>query len=177
MHVRTSPPVQYLLGAEGEGTMRLLYLLTFAVIPVLAYGAEKVDQTVLIRTEDKEMNDAIAKAQATLDDFLKIKTNPPAGASGFKIKVRITDAHGTEHMWVTPLKQTDTGFTGVLADEPEYITSVKNGQLLNFSRADVSDWGYVLNGKQKGSFTVCVVFKHMLASEVEQYRRDYGFEC
>lgn len=157
--------------------MRAAILIALAAFSSQAWTAGKDDQTVLIRSEDQEMNAAIERAQSTLDEFLKINANPPSGASGFKIKVRIEDSHGTEHMWVTPFKKTEKGFSGVLADDPEYVTSVKNGQVLNFTRRDVTDWGYVQDGKQKGSFTVCVLFKHMPASEVEQYRRDYGFEC
>jgi len=80
-------------------------------------------------------------------------------------------------MWVTPFTQTDTGFVGILNDQPEYVTNVRNGQKLTFTRADVADWGYRLDGKQKGSFTVCVIFKHMPPAEVQKYRDDYGFEC
>jgi uncharacterized protein YegJ (DUF2314 family) len=140
--------------------------------------APKDDHIVSIGADNQEMNAAIERAQASLDEFLKIARSPPAGASGFKLKVRIDDSHGAvEHMWVTPFRQTADGFTGVLADEPETVVGVQNGQRLDFTRAEVSDWGYVLNGKQKGSFTVCVLFKHMPSSEVEQYRKDYGFQC
>lgn len=135
------------------------------------------DQTVLIKTDDPEMDAAIKKAQATLDQFLRINAHPPKGTSGFRLKVRITDAHGTEHMWVTPFKQVGTRFVGVLADEPEYVTGVRYGQNITFARSDISDWGYVQNGKQVGSFTVCVVFKHMPPADVQKYRAQYGFEC
>ena len=154
--------------------------ITFAILlfSLTASAVDKVeDQTVLIQSEDAEMLQAISKAQATLDEFLKINTKPPKGASGFKLKVKITDSYGTEHMWVEPFKQTKSGFVGTLANEPDYVKSVKNGQTITFNRKDISDWGYVLNGKQKGSFTVCVVFKHMPLSEVQKYRDDYGFEC
>ncbi len=151
--------------------------LSIAALPALCRPAPKDDGTVLIRTEDDEMNAAMAKAGATLDGFLKIAAHPPAGASGFKLKVRIHDGQVVEHMWVLPFRQTGQGFVGVLADEPEYVKNVKNGQRIDFTRADISDWGYELDGKQKGSFTVCVMFRHMPAAEVAQYRRDYGFEC
>lgn len=157
--------------------MKFGHMIIIAAFPVLAIAAQKEDQTVLVQAEDQEMNDAIAKARSTLDNFLELKANPPVGASGFKIKVRIQDSHGTEHMWVTPFKRTEQGFKGILADVPEYVTSVKIGQVIHFTRQDVSDWGYVLDGKQKGSYTVCVAFNHMPSSEVERYRRDYGFEC
>jgi uncharacterized protein YegJ (DUF2314 family) len=157
--------------------MKALLLVAGLMLSVAAGCDQAKDQMVLIKTDDAEMTAAIQHAQATLDDFLKLNDNPPNGASGFKLKVRITDSRGTEHMWVTPFKQLGSGFTGVLSDEPEYVTSVKNGQKLTFSRADISDWGYIQNGKQKGSFTVCVAFKHMPAAEVQRYRHDNGFEC
>ena len=158
-------------------TMKHLWILLITIFPAPSWSAPKDDQIVSVRGGDDEMNAAIAKAQASLDEFLKIARSPPAGASGFKLKVRAHDAHGVEHMWVTPFSQTALGFTGILADEPEKVVSLEIGQKLDFTRAEISDWGYVLDGKQKGSFTVCVMFKHMPASDVAQYRKDYGFEC
>ena len=157
--------------------MRIRTALVGALLAVVAHAEPPQDQMILIQDADAEMNAAIAHAQATLDEFLQVKANPPNGASGFKIKVKISDSHGTEHIWVSPFDQADSGFVGILAGDPEIVRSVSNGQRLTFSRGDVSDWGYVLDGKQKGSFTVCVVFRHMPVAEVEQYRQRYGFEC
>lgn len=80
-------------------------------------------------------------------------------------------------MWITPFRRVGTGFVGTLEDYPEYITRVKIGQNISFQKSDISDWGYIQDGKQKGSFTVCVAFKHMPPAEVQKYRADYGFEC
>jgi uncharacterized protein YegJ (DUF2314 family) len=155
-----------------------MHLLCAGLFFSLSAVAEKVDDhTVLIKTQEAEMVAAIEKAQASLDEFLKLVANPPKGASGFKLKVKITDSHGSEHFWVIPFKQMPSGFVGIVADEPEYVTSVKLGQQINFPRSDITDWGYIQDGKQKGSFTVCVMFKHMPAVEVDQYRKQYGFEC
>jgi len=44
-------------------------------------------------------------------------------------------------------------------------------------REQISDWGYVLNGKQIGSYTVCVLFKTMPEKDVARYKRDHGFSC
>jgi uncharacterized protein YegJ (DUF2314 family) len=153
-------------------------LLTAILFLSLASSAGAVeDQTVRVERADPEVQAAIQQAQASLDDFLALKDNPPKGASGFKLKVVIHDGDRQEVMWVTPFTQTDTGFVGILNDQPEYVTNVRNGQKLTFTRADVADWGYRLDGKQKGSFTVCVIFKHMPPAEVQKYRDDYGFEC
>jgi uncharacterized protein YegJ (DUF2314 family) len=150
-------------------------VLSASVTVVLADPA--ADKPVLVASADSEMNAAIAHAQETLDAFLGIAAHPPTGASDFKLKVRVTDSHGTEHLWITPFSVTASGFSGVVADTPDYVTSVAYGQVIHFPRKEITDWGYVLAGKQKGSFTICVLFKRMPKDEVEQYRRDYGFEC
>jgi uncharacterized protein YegJ (DUF2314 family) len=140
-------------------------------------GGKIKDKVYNIASQDAEMEEAIGKARATLDDFLKIHAKPPAGADGFKIKVKFSGGGNDEHIWVTPFQVTSKGFTGTLAGQPRYVTHLENGQSVQFTRADVSDWGYVQDGKQKGSYTVCVMFKHMPAADAQRYRRDYGFEC
>ncbi len=144
--------------------------------PLLA-AAAPADQVVHIASADAEMNAAIQHAQDTLDGFLKISAAPPKGASHFKLKVRFSDANGIEHMWVKGFKQTGDKFVGELNDEPELVRNVRNGQTLTFARSDISDWGYAQDGKQKGSFTVCVMFKHMPLEEANRYRQEYGFAC
>jgi uncharacterized protein YegJ (DUF2314 family) len=144
-----------------------------------ASAAEGVDENgvVLIAADDPEMNAAIAKAQATLDEFLATNAAPPAGTDGYKLKVKLTDKNGSEHFWVEPFKQTKDGFEGTLANEPEMVTGYKLGQKITFPRKDISDWGYVKDGHQIGSFTVCAAFKEMSADEVKYYRTEYGFDC
>lgn len=142
-----------------------------------AHAGKIQDRVVKANDDGPVMSAAIAKAQSSLDGFLATYAKPPAGAENFRLKVRITDRNGTEHFWVMPFKQTKTGFAGTIANEPEVVESVENGQAITFKREDVSDWGYVQNGKQKGSFTVCALFKTMPAHVVKQYRDDHGFEC
>lgn len=164
--------------------MKLVPIISFAVATLAATGASSApdvekapDRSVLVAGKDQEMNEAIAKARATLDDFLRLKAKPPNGASAFKLKVKVTDEHGSEHLWVTPFHVTATGFAGTISNEPDYVESVAVGDEIEFPRGDITDWGYELNGKQKGSYTVCVMFKHMSKEEADMYRRDYGFEC
>lgn len=142
-----------------------------------AQGGKAKNKVYNIASQDAEMEEAIAQARATFDGFLKTHAKPPKGAEDFKIKVKFSEAGNNEHIWVTPFVVTPKGFQGTLAGEPRYISYLDNGQDVSFTRADVSDWGYTLNGKQKGSYTVCVMFKHMPAADANRYRRDYGFEC
>ncbi|HEX8610921.1 MAG TPA: DUF2314 domain-containing protein [Telluria sp.] len=156
--------------------MKLSAVLALLLLTATA-NAQTGDRVVMARDESPVMAEAIGKAQGSLDTFLATYAKPPKGADMFRLKVKITDDHGSEHMWVMPFKQTPTGFTGTIANDPEIVESVENGEEITFKRADISDWGYVLNGKQKGSFTVCALFKTMPAKVVKQYREQHGFEC
>ncbi|MBL8508448.1 MAG: hypothetical protein JNM11_08255, partial [Chitinimonas sp.] len=74
----------------------------FAALCMLTAGLcqasdEKIgDQVVYVNDQDKAMNAAIAKAQATLDTFLKVAESKPSGTLGYKLKVRFEDKNGAE---------------------------------------------------------------------------------
>ncbi|MDQ1830916.1 YegJ family protein [Massilia scottii] len=156
--------------------MKLPAVLALLLLTATA-NAQVGDRMVMVRDENPAMAAAITKAQASLDTFLATAAKPPAGAGMFRLKVKITDENGSEHMWVMPFEQTKTGFAGTIANDPQIVESVENGEEITFKRADISDWGYVQNGKQKGSFTVCALFNTMPAKVVKQYREQHGFEC
>ena len=154
----------------------LCLALTFCT-SALAEDEKIGDQTHSVSAQDKAMNAAIAQAQKTLDEFLAIAKNPPPGASGFKIKAMVSDDSGIEHLWFAPFKEVKGGFAGVLVNEPTTIKSMQYGSVYGIRREQITDWGYVQDGKQIGSFTVCALFLTMDRTTVERYKRDHGFVC
>lgn len=155
--------------------MRLIAVAMLLALPYVAQAAD-TDPVVRLDGSDVEMNAAIARARSTLDDFLALSAHPPRGAHDFKLKVKFTDAHGVEHMWVTPFERHGHGFSGTLANEPDTVRNVRLWDEVRFERADITDWGYEMDGRQVGSFTVCVMFEHMRAEDVAAFR-DRGFDC
>lgn len=135
------------------------------------------DHIVHIATDDKAMRAAIQRAQATLPEFLVLAANPTAGTGDYRLKVAISDPNGTEHFWVAPFQIVRGGFRGVLDNTPQIVRNVKLGQIIYFKRAQISDWGYTRNGRQVGSFTVCVMMTQVPKAEADGYRRKYGFDC
>lgn len=158
--------------------MRYLILL-FALVGLGAAAQEKRDENevVFVGTRDADMVAAIRQARATLDEFLAISASPPPGTDGFKLKVMVKDGTETEHFWVTPFYPTSEGFEGILANEPRVVRNVRAGQTLRFTRSEISDWGYTKNGRQIGSYTVCVLFKKMPKHQADYYRTNHGFDC
>lgn len=155
---------------------RLLLLTTLLLVPFTA-GARGDDQVVNVARDDPDMTAAIKHARATLDDFLKLAEAPPTDTDGYKLKVMVRDGDATEHFWVIPFSRTKDGFEGTLANEPQAVRNVTAGQTIQFTRDDISDWGYTRDGRQVGSFTVCAMFKQMAKEDVEYYRTNYGFDC
>ncbi|TIL76718.1 MAG: DUF2314 domain-containing protein [Mesorhizobium sp.] len=151
----------------------LSLMLALAPAHVHAQG----DKTVMVRSDDPEMTTAIEQARASLDDFLALSEAPPPGTDKFKLKVMIVDGDATEHFWVIPFKRTASGFAGILANEPEIVQNVVYGQYIEFSRDDISDWGYIRDGHQVGSYTVCVMLKKMSEQDADYMRSNYGFDC
>lgn len=156
-----------------------LFVLALSLLVAGAASAQKRDdnEIIMVSAQDKDMVAAIQNARSSLDTFLALARNPPPEVSGLKLKVMVKDSNGTEHFWVAPFKPTATGFEGTLGNEPRIVKSVKYGQLLTFTRADITDWGYVKNGRQVGSFTVCAMFKHAPKEQAEYYRKNHGFDC
>ncbi|TPM27038.1 DUF2314 domain-containing protein [Mesorhizobium sp. B2-3-4] len=160
--------------------VRTTLSLMLALLPDLA-GAQGADpgddKTLIFAPGDPEMKAATEKALASLDEFLALSEAPPAGTDRYKLKVKVRDGNVTEHFWVIPFRRTQTGFVGILANQPEEVSNVVLGQNIEFTRADISDWGYTRDGHQVGSFTVCVMFTRMSKDEVDYMRGKYGFDC
>lgn len=160
----------------------IITLALFSGLIISSVYAEKPsargDEVVMANDDDPVMAEAIKKARATLDDFLKRYESKKPNVDDYKLKVMITDKHGTEHFWVQPFKQKKDGsFEGTLANSPQIVRSVTAGQKVTFKRDKISDWGYVEDGKQFGSYTVCALFKSMPKEQVEYYRKNHGFQC
>ena len=128
-------------------------------------------------TTHPEMLAAIEQARATLDDFLELVRHPEPGTSTFKLKIIVRDGTAMETFWVKPFWILEEGFEGTIANTPEVVRNVSLGQTVTFSRDDVVDWGYVRNGRQVGSVTVCVLFKYMRPVDADYFRRYNGFDC
>ncbi|APW35873.1 hypothetical protein RD110_00460 [Rhodoferax koreense] len=135
------------------------------------------NEVVLVGETDPEVVAAIKQARKTLPEFLKLAAAPPSNTDDYKLKVVVVDGTKTEHFWVTPFKTLPNGFAGVLANEPKVVGNVKKDQIVRFDESLVSHWGYVKDGRQVGSFTVCALFKKMPIAQVEYYRKTHGFDC
>jgi uncharacterized protein YegJ (DUF2314 family) len=143
----------------------LVGLLVASVI-----GCSERDMIVDVAADDPEMNAAIAKARATLPTFWQVFERRERGDSDFSLKVKVTDPRVTEYFWVTDIARLDGKIMGTIDNDAMIVASVKLGDRIEISDADISDWLYMRKGKMVGNHTVRPLFKKMPASEVERMK-------
>ena len=156
----------------------------YLIAPLLVFGltafhvsARDSNELVSAERQDPAISAAVRQAQAGLSEFLALAAKPPADTSGFRVQVMAEDSNGIETFWITPFRPLEQDFIGEVANQPRIVKSVTWGQQLRFTREQITDWGYLKNGRQVGSFTICALFKEMPAEQAEYYRSQHGFDC
>ena len=158
----------------------LLALLLAAAGPAIAASLmERVDRDELhfVPDNDPAMKAAIAKARATLPDFLAKAAHPRINQRSFALKVEVLLLDGgSEFLWVTNFGNVGDDFIGVVDNEPRLVPGLKQGAILPFRREDIADWLYLEGDRMVGNITLCV----LLASAPDDLRsaRDrFGLDC
>ena len=159
--------------------MRLSVIAPLLVLGLTALNATARDSNEMVESDRQNpaVSAAVRQAQAGLSDFLALAAKPPANTRDFKVQVMAEDSNGIETFWITHFKPLQQGFICEVANEPQIVKSVVWGQQLRFTREQITDWGYLKNGRQVGSFTICALFKDMPPEQVEYYRSQHGFDC
>jgi len=140
-----------------------------AAVAVLLLFALHRDAVIDVPDDDPDMVAAIAAAQASLPEFWRVYDDRD-GESDFSLNVRIADAGGAEHFWVTDIERRDGKVFGTIHNDPHRVTTVKLGDRIEIEESAISDWLYMLNGKIVGNYTLRPLFKKMPKNQVEQYK-------
>ena len=127
-----------------------------------------------VQETDKEMNEAMKKANQTLADFNSALINPKIEVKALKVKFE--NETDVEHIWISDVKLKDGKYSGILDNAPEYIKDHKIGDTINVDNKDISDWMYIENGKLFGGYTIKVLRNQMSDSEREQFDAESGMQ-
>jgi len=129
-----------------------------------------------VEAEDPGMNAAIKKAASTLPEFKAALAAPPERAVGFSVKVAFPyGKNNREHIWLDTPSFSEGSVSGVIGNEPVYVTSIKLGQKVSAPESRVSDWMYIQDGVLKGGFTVRALLDRMSPEERERQLASMGF--
>lgn len=163
--------------------MKTKILITFILLCLISCKnsensekTERKDQPDIynVKGSDTEMNAAIEKANQTLTDFNTALLNPEIEVKSLKVKFQ--NETDVEHIWLTDVEFKDGQYSGILDNEPEYITDHKIGDTINVDSKNISDWMYIENGKLFGGYTIKVLRNRMSESERKQFDAESGMQ-
>jgi uncharacterized protein YegJ (DUF2314 family) len=165
---------------EGRDAMRRLFTFLMAVAVIALAGCSRNKEGsnyTHVEDDDAAMNAAIAKAKATVADFIRAFNEKKLGAKEFFVKKPYsTPGGGMEHMWIEVLEEHEGVLKGRIANEAEETHEVKMGQTVSLKTSEISDWKYQEGAKLIGGFTIRYFVERMSPKEREAFFKEAGFE-
>ena len=79
-----------------------------------------------------------------------------------------------EHMWVNDVYFDGERVCGVLVNDPNVLSNVKNGEQVSVPLEQISDWMFAIEGKTYGGFSVQTMRKAMSQSERAKHDEAWG---
>jgi len=148
--------------------------------PAAAQKKAETKQEVLeIDDQDPAMKAAFKKAQATLDDFLKVHAVDNPDINSPTVRVKLSEGKVTEYVWLHPFEKDGNGFKGTVNGAPSLLKKITLGSTVKFQRKDIVDWTYyeLKARRMHGNFTTCAQLVKAPAAEVEALKKAYGLDC
>jgi uncharacterized protein YegJ (DUF2314 family) len=126
---------------------------------------------------DPDMDAAIRKARETLPDFLRLARTPSPTITSLAVKVAIPAGNDNEYFWISPFEQRGGKFSGRINNTPRIARTVRLGQVIEFSEAEIVDWLYRDGGRMHGNFTACALLKREPHDQAQALMQRYGLSC
>jgi uncharacterized protein YegJ (DUF2314 family) len=146
---------------------RFFFAIPFALACVVAIAN---DLTISIEADDPRMRAAISRAR---NEVPRLITEMVAGNKDVSVKVAIDDHGRVEYFWLKDIEYlpSSESFRGKIDNDPESVHTVVLGQVVTVSKASISDWLYISNGRMFGNYTLRVLLPKMPALEAEKARK------
>jgi uncharacterized protein YegJ (DUF2314 family) len=129
-----------------------------------------------VGAEDRQMNAAMAKARATIEQFKGRLDSPPPSQTAASLKARFEDQGQIEHMWLDDVTYAGGVFHGTIGNEPMLVTKWSFGDRVTVSVERVSDWMIADNGRLIGGWTIRVLRDRMSPQERADFDASLGLK-
>ncbi|WP_234859537.1 DUF2314 domain-containing protein [Aquimarina aquimarini] len=136
--------------------------------------------------KDSKMQQAIDKARSTFKYFwreLSWEHRRIIPAHGFAcVKVTFTqqfegdDTPVTEHMWINEISFDGATIYGILVNQPNALTNIKQGDAVTISMEEITDWMISIAGKTYGGFTIQAMRSDMSEQERKAHDEAWGLD-
>jgi uncharacterized protein YegJ (DUF2314 family) len=145
-----------LLPASGAGTEGMYKMIGET------FGAEP-EKVTSLKADDPDILAAAARARA---DLAKLRPHFAQGVplgERLTIKAKFTEDEEVEWMWVDVVAFKGDSLSGTLANTPELVTNVREGQKVKVKLADVGDYLHeTKDGTRSGGYSIEVMKKRGL---------------
>jgi len=130
---------------------------------------------VFYAVDSPELAEASEKAQSTFKYFWRElwwdnrRMIPALDFSCVKVAFSQNDSSGkpeVEFMWINEVEFDGVYIEGILINQPEKLTNVKEGDSVKITLEELKDWIYSVEGKAYGGYTV-----HVLRSNMGKIKR------
>lgn len=140
---------------------------------------EEKQEVVELNDQDPAVKAAFKKAQASLDDFLKIHASNDPNIDVESVRVRLSEGKVTEYVWVHPFEKSGDGYKGKANSVPSRLKKLTVGAQVSFKRSDIVDWTYfeIKARRMHGNYTTCAQLAKAPAADVEALKKAYGLDC
>ena len=155
----------------------VLFILLLANGSLLLGSCSKErDPVVMVDSDDKEMNGAMAHARGTVQQFIMALQSPSATQSGFSIKKRYSQGDKVEYFWLSDVTFDGKNFHGKVDNDAEIVTNVKIGDEAVVGKNEISDWMFVDNARLAGGYTIRVLYSRMAPKDKEDFFKNVPFK-
>lgn len=137
-------------------------------------------------TEDTpQMIDAYKKAQSTFKYFWREawwerrRIVPALELACVQAKFQQEQSSGlpiVEYMWLNDIDFDGIHVKGVLINNPDRLSNVKEGDRVEIPLCEISDWLFVINKKSYGGFTIQVLRAEMDKKERKEHDKAWGLD-
>ena len=110
------------------------------------------------------MEDAIAKAKASLDSFIARLEKPQRGEV-FSVEAAVAAPEGSsEYRWIDDVTYKGGSFEGHFRTRPSSTSTFKPAEKATAKKQDVTDWIILKDGVSEGGFTVDLLLRRQAQS-------------
>lgn len=143
------------------------------------------DQTIVYAVPDSpKMDQAFVKARETFKYFWREtsweykRMVPTHDLTLVKVgfNQETTSEPLLEFMWIEDIWFDGENVTGVLANAPEKLTTIKLGDSITVPLSDISDWMFAKDGKTYGGFTIQVLRAEMEVADRKAHDEAWGLD-
>jgi uncharacterized protein YegJ (DUF2314 family) len=129
-------------------------------------------------TDDPEFNEAVRRAQTSLDQFRRglLSPSPTASFIGLRVRFEGPNEGALEYHWTRVVDYFDNTYTVELLDSVSVDMGLHAGRQVAVPLTDVIDWIIVEeDGTFTGGYTVLLAYDRMTPGEKEKFLAATGY--